>query len=90
MSVVIQGSEKDVMVVIGNEVDAVGLCTALRKKVGKTILVSVEPVKILKDDPKHDHEEGKREGKSQEKKIDDHDRDHDHKKKTSKRVTWLL
>lgn len=39
------GAEKDRVVVTGNGVDAVKLATCLRKKVGRTDIISVEEVK---------------------------------------------
>ncbi|KAB1221639.1 hypothetical protein CJ030_MR2G024052 [Morella rubra] len=39
------GAEKDRVEVIGNGVDAVKLATSLRKKVGRTDIISVEEVK---------------------------------------------
>ncbi|KAG6641979.1 disease resistance protein RGA5-like [Carya illinoinensis] len=39
------GAEKDRVVVIGNDADAVKLATSLRKKIGPTQIISVEVVK---------------------------------------------
>ncbi|XVF19423.1 hypothetical protein REPUB_Repub11eG0109300 [Reevesia pubescens] len=41
----LEGEEKDKVVVIGDEVDAVKLTTELRKKVGNTQIISLAPQK---------------------------------------------
>ena len=40
-----EGEQKQNVVVIGDDVDAAGLACRLRKKVGHTEIISVEPVK---------------------------------------------
>ena len=41
-SVGLEGAEKDIMVVIGEGVDAISLAATMRKKVGHTEIVSIE------------------------------------------------
>ena len=41
----LEGADKDKVVVIGDGVDACGLVTALRRKVGYTDLISVGPIR---------------------------------------------
>ncbi|XP_077216685.1 disease resistance protein Pik-1-like [Tasmannia lanceolata] len=69
-SVAIEGKEKELVVVIGEGVDAVSLASLMRKKVGHTELVSVNEVK--KKDEKKEKEiefEVKKKDEKKEKNI---------------------
>ncbi|XP_058112923.1 heavy metal-associated isoprenylated plant protein 47-like [Magnolia sinica] len=58
ISVVIEGKEQDQVVVIGEGVDAAKLARRMKKKVGHTVLITVEEVK-----PKEEKKEKKEEPK---------------------------
>ncbi|KAK9682494.1 hypothetical protein RND81_10G077600 [Saponaria officinalis] len=85
ISVTLQGNDKDQVVVVGNEVDSAGLCTALRKKAGNATLLSVEEVK----DPPKPEEKKKEETKKEEpkkpedKKQENNNKSQDDNKKPS-------
>lgn len=53
-SVAIQGKDQDQVVVIGDEVDPISLIRLLRKKVGHTVVVTVEEVKPKKEEKKEE------------------------------------
>ncbi|XP_074304885.1 heavy metal-associated isoprenylated plant protein 16-like [Silene latifolia] len=80
ISVTIQGNDKDLIVVVGSEVDSAGLCTALRKKTGSANLVSVEEVK----DPKPEEKKKEEQKKADEKKPAEKEEKKETKKPESK------
>ncbi|XP_058113369.1 heavy metal-associated isoprenylated plant protein 47-like [Magnolia sinica] len=64
ISVVIEGKEQDQAVVIGEGVDAAKLACRMKKKVGHTVLITVEEVK-----PKEEKKVEKKDEKKEEPKI---------------------
>jgi len=85
ISVAVQGKDKDEIVVVGNEVDSAGLCTALRKKVGYAVLISVEEVKDPKPEEKKPEEKKPDDKKPEEKKPDQDKKQAEEKKPDDKK-----